>query len=109
MIHMDSIEITLTTEQHGSVIIPLYLGEEETFSGSDCVFNDEIYTFSISSGYGFPTKLFVNEDCFEIEIYKMTSNTFSFRPLLKSQKSLLFHECFGTVCIKLEKIGRAHV
>lgn len=42
---MDSIEITLTTEQHGSVIIPLYLGEEETFSGSDCVFNDEIYTF----------------------------------------------------------------
>ena len=28
---MDSIEITLITEEHGSVIIPLYLGEEETF------------------------------------------------------------------------------
>lgn len=55
---MDSIEITLITEEHGSVIIPLYLGEEETFSGGDCVFNDEVYTFSISSGYGFPTKLF---------------------------------------------------
>lgn len=50
---MDSIEITLITEEHGSVIIPLYLGEEETFSGGDCVFNDEVYTFSISSGYGF--------------------------------------------------------
>ena len=49
MIHMDSIEITLITEEHGSVIIPLYLGEEETFSGVDCVFNDEVYTFSISS------------------------------------------------------------
>lgn len=105
---MDSIEITLITEEHGSVIIPLYLGEEETFSGGDCVFNDEVYTFSISSGYGFPTKLFVNEDCFETEIYKMTSNTFSFRPLLKSQKSSLFRECFGTVCIKLEIQGRIY-
>lgn len=105
---MDSIEITLITEEHGSVIIPLYLGEEETFSGGDCVFNDEVYTFSISSGYGFPTKLFVNEDCFETEIYKMTSNTFSFRPLLKSQKNSLFRECFGTVCIKLEIQGRIY-
>ena len=41
MIHMDSIEITLITEEHGSVIIPLYLGEEETISAGECEFNEE--------------------------------------------------------------------
>ena len=58
MIHMDSIEITLITEEHGSVIIPLYLGEEETFSGGDCVFNDEVYTFFDFFGIRFSDKTF---------------------------------------------------
>ncbi|MBS5731782.1 MAG: hypothetical protein KHW78_05190, partial [[Eubacterium] siraeum] len=98
---MDSIEITLITEEHGSVIIPLYLGEEETFSGGDCVFNDEVYTFSISSGYGFPTKLFVNEDCFETEIYICVVNRCD--PFLEKIKSRIEHNAFES--LEVERSG----
>ena len=105
---MESIEITLNTGRHGSVVIPLYPGEEETLSGNECIYNDEIYSFSISSEYGLPTRLFVNEDSFEIETDVIAADTFSFHPLLRNQCPALFNDYFGTVCIKLEIHGKIY-
>ncbi len=105
---MDNIEITLTTKRRGCVIIPLCLGEEEIFSSNDYVFNNENYSFSIASKYGLPTKLFVNEDYFEIEADEITSDTIKFQPLLRDPKHCLFFDYFGTVCIKLEIHGKIY-
>ena len=106
---MDYIELIVKSNYHGDFTIVLSPEDKKDYydipNGKEIVFNDNIYSFQISDCNLFPTKAYINDEIYDVEIINQTASSVNFQ-----LKNCLrpFRDSFGAVKLELEISGKIY-
>lgn len=104
---MDRIALTLHSNYHGNTEIGLFPGEEDNEngylnipSGQELIYNDNEYTFSVSGLNTIPSKVYINDEAYDVMPIHIDSETIKFR-LKDCNSNRPFLNSFGAVKIEI--------
>lgn len=100
---MDTIKLILHPSYREDVSVVLQTENEQSFSdiptGKEIVYNDNSYYFSLFGTSEIPSKIYINDEIYEVEQYFTHTEEFCFK--LK-KNDMPFLNCYGSVKIELE-------
>ena len=100
---MDTIKLILHPSYRDDVSVVLQTEDEQSFSdiptGKEIVYNDNSYYFSLFGTSEIPSKIYINDEIYEVEQYFTHTEEFCFK--LK-KNDMPFLNCYGSVKIELE-------
>lgn len=109
---MELIELKLSSKYHGDTDISLLPKSNDNYfdvpTGKEVVYNDNEYWFYLLNSFNIPTKFYVNDEVYNIDILGSSERGLKFK-LRDCKNNMPFLDSYGAVKIELEINGKLFV